>query len=310
MTPPNNSTVIVETLLPEDRRVLLFGPPGAGKSTLMVELARVLLSAGRKCHCISADPGTPPGTVGLGEWSDGGWQVTAWEPLCTLDAGRFRLPLVSAVRRLAQRCEEGVLLLDSPGVARGVAGSELLVALVEAASIDVVLVLAIEDRPLPLAETLQALGKEACLVPAARNAKRPGKRARAKARTQQWDAYLTNATTIYLGLEATKFIGTPPPAEQEAAWAGRQVALLSGGQAEAMAEVVRLEDGRLTLLTPLEMITADSLLVRDAQRGASGLLETAEPFASEPVAYLPPGGPSGGRSGRGRAACCGARRSH
>ena len=56
------------------------------------------------------------------------------EALCTLDAGRFRLPLVSAVRRLAQRPPpEAVLLVDGPGVVRGIAGAELLPGIVQAA---------------------------------------------------------------------------------------------------------------------------------------------------------------------------------
>jgi len=39
-------------------------------------------------------------------------------------------------------------------------------------------------------------------------------------------------------------------------------------------------------MTPLETITADSLLVRDAVRTTSGLMETAEPFAAGRIAYL------------------------
>ena len=134
---------IIGRLLTHDRRVLLFGPPGIGKSTLAASIGRALDAAGRRCWCISADPGSPgfgvPGSVSLGRWEDGAWRLVASEALCTLDAGRFRLPLVSAVRCLSQKVQDGVLLIDGPGVVRSVAGRELLMGLVEAAAVDAVL---------------------------------------------------------------------------------------------------------------------------------------------------------------------------
>lgn len=288
---PNSATDIADTLLAGDRRMLLFGPPGVGKSTLSTELARMLANSGRSCQCICADPGTPafgvPGTVSLGRWADDSWQVVAYESLCTLDAGRFRLPLVTAVRRLAQLPNKGVMLLDCPGVVRGVAGRELLAGLVEAAGIDVVLVLTAVDRPPPLADELHALSAEVFMVYAASVAKRPGKQARARLRTAQWDSYLADAGWHCLDLDDVRLIGTPPPLEEEAAWIGRQVALLKENRTEAMAEVLRLEEGRLTFMGPLETVMADSLLVRDAIRTTSGLMETAEPFAAGRIAYLP-----------------------
>src|SRR5687767_10587457 len=85
-------------------RVLVTGAPGTGKSTLVARLAETLASQGLVVGGIGADPGTPtfgiPGAVCLGEWRKGGWQVLAMEPLCSLDAARFRLPLVGAVRKL------------------------------------------------------------------------------------------------------------------------------------------------------------------------------------------------------------------
>lgn len=288
---PSSATDIADTLLAEDRRVLLFGPPGVGKSTFAAQLARTLVNSGRNCRCISADPGTPafgiPGALSLGQWANDGWQVVAYESLCTLDAGRFHLPLVTAVRRLAQFPCNGVMLLDGPGVVRGVAGRELLTGLVEAAGIDTVLALTAADRPPPLAEELHALAVEILVVHTASEAKRPGKRTRARLRTAQWDSYLVNAKSHCLDLDKVRPIGTPPPLEEQAAWIGRQVALLNENRTEALAEVLHLEEGILTVMTPLETVTADSLLVRDAIRTTSGLMETAEPFAAGRIAYLP-----------------------
>jgi ribonuclease Z len=121
---------IVAQALASDRRVLVFGEPGTGKSTLAAALAQALGNTGRACSCIGADCGSPafgvPGAVSLGAWRGEAWKVIEFEALCSLDAARFRLPLVSAVRRLASRAPKGTLLADAPGVVRGVAGSELL----------------------------------------------------------------------------------------------------------------------------------------------------------------------------------------
>lgn len=51
--------LLIKKLLGDDRRILLFGQPGVGKSTLVVQLARALENAGRPCACIGADPGFP-----------------------------------------------------------------------------------------------------------------------------------------------------------------------------------------------------------------------------------------------------------
>ena len=94
---------IIASVFDLDRRVLLFGAPGVGKSTLVTELAEHFARLRRSCCCISADPGSPlmgvPGAVTLGHWQLDSWQADQYSALCTLDAGRFRLPLVSAIRR-------------------------------------------------------------------------------------------------------------------------------------------------------------------------------------------------------------------
>ena len=149
---------LAEQLLTGRQRILLYGEAGIGKSTLTNELALELSGKNQTCFCITADPGSPgfglPGTVSLGQWQESNWQVLAFEALCTLDAGRFRLPLLTAVTRLIQKTPVGLLLIDAPGVVRGIAGSELLMGMVELLDIETVLVLGRQSKPLPLMNEL------------------------------------------------------------------------------------------------------------------------------------------------------------
>ncbi|MGD8206501.1 MAG: MBL fold metallo-hydrolase [Thiohalocapsa sp.] len=282
---------IIDSVLDRDRRVLLFGPPGIGKSTLAAGLADALAGAGRPCRCVSADPGSPgfgpPGAVALGARHRGRWSTLALEPLCTLDAGRFRLPLVAGLQRLLRGGADGSLLIDAPGVVRGAAGRELLQGLIEVGGVDLVLALTPCDDP-PLADELAVLSVECVLVRAADEARRPGRRERARARTARWDTHLADGALRQLELDGLRLTGTPPPVDEPAAWVGRQVALLRAGAGGALGEVVSTDGGLLTIRVGRDVERPDALLVRDAVRNADGLLESAVAFARGPIGFRPP----------------------
>lgn len=275
-----------------DRRVLLWGPSGSGKTTLAAGLAAELADRGRAVACLAADPGSPafgvPGALCLGVWEGGAWSLRALEALCTLDAARFRLPLVGAVERLAREPVSGTLLVDAPGLVRGVAGAELLEALVRAAAIDLVLVLARTDQPSPLAAELAALAVRTVRVQSPEQALARGPAARARARTRLWDLHLARGEPCTIPLAGLTLVGTPPRLAPEA-WQGKQVAFLEQGRTRALGEVLGLDDGTgLRVLLPPGAAPSATLLVRDACRGSDGLLNTSKPFAAETVHYCPP----------------------
>ncbi|MBW6393131.1 MBL fold metallo-hydrolase [Billgrantia antri] len=271
-------------LLERHPRMLLTGPAGSGKSTLARSAAAALAERGQVCRCLAADPGLPgfgpPGAVCLGRWDEhlGDWQLEAIEALATLDSARFRLPLVEAVRRLAQRVGPGPLLVDAPGVERGIAGAELLPALAGAAGVDAVVRLAPAQVPDPYPHERSVLGLATLCLPADAMARHPGKQQRRQWRTAAWDAYLAQAREQELSLAALALLGTPPPRDTAHAWQGRQVGLLDDtGNTLALGEVLALEDDMLRLQAPALTATPRRLVIRDAVRRREGGLGTAVP---------------------------------
>jgi ribonuclease Z len=283
---------LAERLLAGGKRVLLYGETGIGKSTLTAELACELAGRGLDSFTVTADPGSPgfglPGTVSLGKWRESGWQVLAFEALCTLDAGRFRLPLLAAVRRLIQEAPPGLMLIDAPGVSRGIAGAELLSGMVELLGIDTVLMLNRRSKAPTLIDELGALGIHLLPVHAHPEARHPGKKSRTHKRTGLWRAYLSTAEEINVRLDELGLTGTPPPTDVPEAWAGRQCAFIENGRTVGFGEIIALKEKELRIRLPMPAAISGTLLVRDAHSDKNGLLVSAAPFGSGNLQFLPP----------------------
>jgi ribonuclease BN (tRNA processing enzyme) len=289
---PLDAAAIIDAIGKQGRRILLFGAMGTGKSTLAAQIAATLSLHHRSCWCLNADPGSPafgpPGCVSIAAWLQDAWKVVDVAALCTLNAGRFRLPLVTAVRTLAKQLPREMTLIDLPGVVRGVSGRELLPALFEATAADTVIALASGGKTPPLLDELLSLAADVYLVHAAIGAKRPGKRIRARKRTAQWDEQLAGAGRQELQLAEMSLVGMPPLTTESSAWTGKQIALLRDDRTTAIGEALHVKSGVLTALISGDIRDTDTLLIRDAVRSTDGYLETAVPYAAERFEYLPP----------------------
>lgn len=265
-------------------RVLLWGAMGVGKSTLALALARCFGRHRGGGGVLSLDPGSPafgiPGALNRGWWDGDTFRWDGSRALCSLDAARFRLPLIQAAGRLLNDAVDAgpcsPLVIDPPGVVRGVAGAELLTALVEALDVDAVVALVREGKSRPLAAELGWLAVKVLQLPASHRASRPSRKERAAKRTRLWDNYLADSVREPYPLEESAVLGTPPPRHLPDAWIGRQAALLdSQGRTLAMGEVTGIADAVLTLRVPPGSVgTPAGLLIRDAGRNARGYLET------------------------------------
>lgn len=284
---------ILNGVFQSHKRVMLFGEPGVGKSTLACALVRASFDTASRLLYISADPGSPPfgppGATLVGKWTGSGWNVMDMEALCSLDAARFRLPLVSSLRKIIERQAGRPLVLEAPGVARGVAGAELLTSFAQTAKVDAVIAIVKKGATPPLKKELSALGVKVYVTEAHPLARNPNRRARAKRRTKLWNEYLEGAQETGINLDTTQIIGTPPPMELDGAWTGRQVAALDESHnTMALGEVVAKRGSVLKVRAPSTTSGCKVIIVRDARRGKDGLLATSKLTGTFNVWNAPP----------------------
>ena len=268
---------LLDRLCHTDHRVLVVGESGSGKTTLIRRLVTELINRGRDSYCLNCDPGMPgfgvPGTLALARLDGDDWSILASEPLCTLDAGRFRMPLVMAVNRLLARLprtqqtpetQTAPLFLDSPGLVRGVGGAELLQALAATAHIDLCLVLAREGHPLPLYNELASLPARVITITSSPHAYPMPRTQRVLKRSQLWNEHLGKGHAVSLSPEPLTLLGTPPPLDNPRAWRGRQVALFHQGELQTLGEVQKASPTLIQVKAASRPVDVDQLLVRDA----------------------------------------------
>lgn len=277
-TLPDRPEDVAALLAERYQRVLLLGRSGLDRRPLQEGFLAAASSHGFQASWLDADPGLPavgpPGALSLAVGLQG-WKPIALEPLCSLDAARFRLPLVEAAAALVERNTTGLLIASAPGPITGVAGTELIPALLRVVGAEAVVLLESDvDAALPAGmETDLPLWRwRAPIDPRGANAA-----ARARARTRDWNAYLADAVSRGVSLESVKLLGTPPPLDVPEAWEGRQVALGRGAAWTGFGEIVTAGPDALEVRLVGSSDGADRLLVRDASRGANRELRTAPP---------------------------------
>lgn len=308
---PYNPQALAQSLLESGGPLLLYGETGVGKSSLAKYLAKSLTNTDHSVYCLNCDPGSPafgiPGAVTLGRWHKNssstqgehfGWKLMDVEPICSLDAVRYRLPLVTAARHLLNRhrttIKGRVLLIDVPGV-NDTPGEELLAALLAQVPCRRLCYLVAENKKgsfqVSPEETARALTSQSLLVDVMwrdPEAVRPNKTQRARWRSELWQTLMKGAREYQVSLTGVGLLGVANELQRNRFWTGRQLALLKDGRAIAMGEVLERNTEGLAIRvfsTPqlkspcdpakcIESGAVDGILVRDAVVSSDGILHT------------------------------------
>ncbi|MBI2571337.1 MAG: hypothetical protein HYV63_30390 [Candidatus Schekmanbacteria bacterium] len=273
--------IVAAQLVPGHTRIVFAGDIGTGKTTLLTGVADALVAERVPVEAICADPGQPafgvPGCVSIARRCGRCWHVLGMVGLGSLDALRFRLPLVAAVRRLP-RAPECVLLVDTPGAVRGMAAAELLAALVATVEATAAVVVERKDEAQSVLDDLAVAGATVVRVRAAAAARGRSSRQRRADRTSRWEEHIAGAQVHELPVAGLAVGGAPPPVSAAAAWSGRQAVLVGENRETlAMGELLGVDSGVVRVLAPrFEVAAARALIVRDAIR-RDGVLTTARP---------------------------------
>lgn len=174
-----------------------------------------------------------------------------------------------------------MVLVDTPGITRGMAGAELVTAFVDELDVGAVVTLGVtlpELSALPVEVLARGTAPE-----------REAKTERVAARSHRWDEHLRDA--VETTLPQLPLLGAPPPPEVEEAWVGRQIAALDeNGRTLVLGECRGISEETIRMIAPsFRLEDARSLLVRDACRDSRGELRTAKrnrPPDAEPVPDL------------------------
>ena len=234
----------------------------AVSASFVADLAR---STGR--DVVTADIGAPlfgaPGAIGTGRYEGGTWKLRGVEALCTLDAARFRLPLLVALKRAVS----GNALVPLPAITRGMAAAELVTGAITLLGAGTVL-LGSDEAEAALVHELAASGVDWLRV--------AGEPCPSRDRTGLWEDYLDGATTSTVALHDVSLVGAPPSVEATEAWPGRQVALLDAEQRTlALGEAIGIEGYQLLVkAASFDEQSVRAVLTRDARRAADGSLAT------------------------------------
>ncbi len=293
----NDNISVLPEMLAQYRRIFFWGEMGVGKSTLAVQLLHQFTEKVQNCLLLELDPGAPlfgvPGSISLGKSDQSEIIVEEIRPLCTINGIRFRLPLILEASKLLNNAQgrhgDVPIIIDPPGVIRGVGGAELLMAFAQSLEPDVFLVLC-KGSKIPFADELAALSLPVLIIEPPPEAKKPTKIERARYRTRQWDIFLTRASENVVDLQLLNLIGTVPPLGITQVWPGRQIAFLGkAGEATGMGEILAFAGNILTVKeVRINQAQPESLLIRDAGRLATGLLGTVRHETSTPRARKVP----------------------
>lgn len=261
-------------------RVALVGPSGLGKSTLAAQVAAQLEAQGVPLTYLSVDPGRPgaspeqpPGAISRCVWRDGAWHVLGLEALASMDCARHRLQLTTLAARLAREVSAGAVLVDTPGMTRGVQAAELLGSLCEVLHIERVFALLRDKDDPQFLEALRGVGVQVVLCEPAAAAKKLSDGQRQLARDEAWRGFLAGATQERFELASLRLLGSPP---EPCAWEGVQVAML-GAQGQTLGLGVVLSASAVACLVQWRRVRdgqVSALLVRDV-RVIEGKLRTS-----------------------------------